>query len=70
MARRPRVFAPGLLYHVIVRGNQRRKTFRGDDDYKAYLDRLEHYVRIYAYCLMPNHFLCGAPHKTWLFIKQ
>jgi putative transposase len=60
MARRPRVFASGLLYHVIVRGNQRRKTFRSDDDYKAYLERLEKYrakfrVRIYAYCLMPNH---------------
>jgi REP element-mobilizing transposase RayT len=60
MSRRPRVFAPGLLYHVIVRGNQRRKTFRCDDDYKAYLDRLQKYrakcnVRIYAYCLMPNH---------------
>jgi REP-associated tyrosine transposase len=60
MARRPRVFAAGLLYHVIVRGNQRRKTFQHDDDYRAYLDRLEKYrsqcqVRIYAYCLMPNH---------------
>jgi putative transposase len=60
MARRPRVFAAGLLYHVIVRGNQRRKTFRTEDDYQAYLDRLEKYrakfrVRIYAYCLMPNH---------------
>jgi REP element-mobilizing transposase RayT len=38
MARRPRVFAPGLLYHIIVRGNQQQKTFRSDDDYKAYLD--------------------------------
>ncbi len=60
MARRPRVFAPGLLYHIIVRGNQRQKTFRSDNDYKAYLDRLEKYhvrfrVRVYAYCLMPNH---------------
>jgi putative transposase len=60
MARRPRVFAAGLLYHVIVRGNQQRKTFRHDDDYRAYLVRLEKYraqcqVRIYAYCLMPNH---------------
>jgi len=60
MARRPRVVAPGLLYHVIVRGNRQRKTFRGDEDYQAYLDRLEHYrakfnVRVYAYCLMPNH---------------
>ena len=60
MARRPRVFAPGLLYHVIVRGNHRQKTFRFAEDYKAYLDRLERYrskfgIRIYAYCLMPNH---------------
>lgn len=60
MARRPRVFAPGLLYHVIVRGNQQRKTFRSEGDYEAYLDRLEYYrtrfrLRIYAYCLMPNH---------------
>lgn len=60
MARRPRVFAPGLLYHVIVRGNQRRLTFRNHDDYRAYLDRLDKYraqcrVRVYAYCLMPNH---------------
>jgi REP element-mobilizing transposase RayT len=60
MARRPRIFLPGLLYHVIVRGNQRRTTFRSDDDYKAYLDRLAIYrakfsLRIYAYCLMPNH---------------
>ena len=43
MARHPRVCAAGLLYHVIVRGNQRRKTFRCDDDYRAYLDRLEKY---------------------------
>jgi REP element-mobilizing transposase RayT len=60
MARRPRVHSPGLLYHVIVRGNHRRKTFLDDRDYRAYLDRLAHYrkrfaARIYAYCLMPNH---------------
>ncbi len=60
MARRPRLFASGLLYHVIVRGNQRQKTFRSAEDYQAYLERLESYrnkhrVRIFAYCLMPNH---------------
>ncbi len=60
MARRPRLFAPGLLYHVIVRGNQRRKTFVDDRDYRAYLERLARYRRkyditLYAYCLMPNH---------------
>ena len=60
MARRPRVFAAGLLYHVIVRGNQRQKTFLSNQDYQAYLARLAKYQRrygvlIYAYCLMPNH---------------
>jgi REP element-mobilizing transposase RayT len=37
MARRPRVLAPGLLYHVIARGNQRQRTFLTDLDYRAYL---------------------------------
>ena len=60
MARRPRLLAAGLLYHVIVRGNQRQRTFASDDDFKAYLDRMDRYrakckVRIYGYCLMPNH---------------
>jgi len=60
MARRPRVFAPQVLYHVIVRGNHRRATFRTPADYQAYLERLARYlsqcqVRLWAYCLMPNH---------------
>jgi putative transposase len=60
MARRPRLFAPGLLYHVIARGNQRQLTFLTDRDYHAYLVRLAAYhtrysVKLYAYCLMPNH---------------
>ncbi len=60
MARRPRVFAPGLLYHVIARGNHRQKTFLHEQDYQAYLERIAKYRRkhgvvIHAYCLMPNH---------------
>jgi REP element-mobilizing transposase RayT len=60
MARRPRLSAPGLLYHVIARGNQRQTTFLGDGDYDAYLHRLGLYrarydVSLHAYCLMPNH---------------
>jgi REP element-mobilizing transposase RayT len=60
MARRPRIIAPGLLYHVIARGNQRRPTFLTPLDYDAYLVRLAAYrerygVRLFAYCLMPNH---------------
>ena len=54
------MFAPGLLYHVIVRGNQRQATFLTAADYQAYLDRLatyrqKHGVRVWAFCLMSNH---------------
>jgi REP element-mobilizing transposase RayT len=60
VARRPRLFVPGLFYHVIVRGNQKQKTFLVDQDYQAYLERLAKYrkkydIVLYAYCLMPNH---------------
>ena len=60
MARRPRLFAPGVLYHVIVRGNQRQKTFTSASDYQAYLERLAKYRKqygytVYAFCLMSNH---------------
>ena len=50
MARRPRLFAAGVLYHVIVRGNQRQKTFTSDSDYQAYyLERLARYRKKYDY---------------------
>ena len=63
MSRRPRLFARGVLYHVIVRGNQRQKTFFNDSDYQAYLERIGRYgkktsVTVHAYWLMPNHWLC------------
>lgn len=60
MARRPRIFGSGLLYHVIVRGNHRQPTFLTDRDYRAYEARLARYrardgAQLWAYCLMPNH---------------
>lgn len=60
MARPPRVEFPGALYHVIVRGNERKAVFRDDADRELYLRRLRHYrerfeFRLLAYCLMTNH---------------
>jgi len=60
MARPPRIELPGVLYHVIARGNQRRHVFRGQADYEVYLARLHRYQDryqfvLYAYVLMPNH---------------
>jgi REP element-mobilizing transposase RayT len=60
MARKPRVEFDGAFYHVIVRGNQRQKTFHDEHDRQSYLQRIEHYrqrygFRLYAYVLMANH---------------
>jgi len=60
MARPLRIDAPGLLHHVIVRGNERRSIFRDDRDRGAYLLRLEKArvrfdFRLLAYCLMTDH---------------
>jgi putative transposase len=60
MARLARVVAPGYPHHVTQRGNRRQSTFFEKTDYQFYLDLLaewcpKHGVRIWAYCLMPNH---------------
>jgi len=60
MARIARVIAPGLPHHVTQRGNRRQQTFFNDEDYHAYLDLMAEWcgklrVKIWAYCLMPNH---------------
>jgi REP element-mobilizing transposase RayT len=60
MARPPRLEFPGALYHVTVRGNEKRAVFRDDVDRRQYLDRLAHYrerfrFQLLAYCLMTNH---------------
>jgi putative transposase len=61
MARRPRLYIPGLTLHVVQRGNNRGKVFRDPSDYRFFLKLLRHEsmhygVAIHAYALMPNHF--------------
>ncbi len=60
MARPLRIEFPGALYHVIVRGNERKAVFRDDADREFYLRRVAHYREkfgfgLLAYCLMTNH---------------
>jgi len=60
MPRRPRLHAPGLLYHLMVRGNNGQAIFLNAADYEACLRALqttrERYpFALYAYVLMPNH---------------
>jgi putative transposase len=61
MPRHPRVYAQGLLYHVMARGNDGRTIFLKDRDYEAFLEglataRKRYPFYLYAYVLMPNHF--------------
>jgi len=60
MARKPRIYYPGALYHVMARGNGKQQIFLDDEDYLAYqafvVDALIHAGhRLHAYCWMSNH---------------
>ncbi|MES9855030.1 MAG: transposase [Sedimenticola sp.] len=68
MSRLPRIVIPGHPHHVTQRGNRREKVFFKDGDYAPYKNLLSEAAQkakteIWGYCLMPNHYLCGAPHK-------
>ena len=60
MARIARVVVPGYPHHITQRGNRRQPTFFGPEDYEAYVALMSEWcaqcgVRVWAYCLMPNH---------------
>jgi len=57
-ARKPII--DGEIYHLITRGNNRKKVFWDEDDYQVYLDLIKEYkerypLELFHYCLMPNH---------------
>ena len=60
MPRPPRADEAGAIYHVLNRGNARRKIFLKEGDYEAYerilVEGLERYpIDLMAYQWMPNH---------------
>ncbi len=60
MPRRPREDIEDCLYHVIARGNDRKKVFLDNEDHRFYLEKIRYYAKkydltFYAFCLMPNH---------------
>ena len=61
MPRPPRIEFEGALYHVMARGNGRKRIFLADDDHLRFLRQLRdnlqtHDVVLHAYVLMPNHY--------------
>lgn len=60
MGRTRRVSYPGLIYHIINRGNNRQAIFLEREDYLHYLGLIKRYkekyeFQVFAYCLMTNH---------------
>jgi putative transposase len=61
MPRTSRRLAGGLIYHLINRGNDKKVVFHKRLDYEAFLDLMAMAkercpLKLFAYCLMPNHF--------------
>jgi putative transposase len=60
MPRGPRLDAPGVLHHVMIRGIERRPIFKDDRDRDDFLRRLATLasaagLTVYAWALLPNH---------------
>jgi putative transposase len=63
MPRQARLDAPGTLHHVMAGGIEGADIFRTDKDREDFLNRLAEQceteaLRVYAWALIPNHFLC------------
>ncbi len=60
MPRIPRQLSASGVYHVMIRGNERKNIFLNDNDKIRFLDTIQRMKSnqeydIYAYCLMDNH---------------
>ena len=60
MPRGPRLDAPGVLHHVMVRGIERRALFREERDRADFVDRVAALAEtkgwtVVAWALLPNH---------------
>jgi len=60
MAKTKRLVFDNACCHVMVRGNRKQNVFVDESGYTKYRKILMHYkrkhkLRLYAYCLMPNH---------------
>ena len=60
MARKPRAQYPGMIYHVMNRGDRREAIFKDDHDRERFRATLAEVCaktswQVHAFCLMPNH---------------
>jgi len=54
------IFEENQLYHIYNQGNNRKKIFFNEKNYKLFQNKIEIFINPYAdiiaWCLMPNHF--------------
>lgn len=60
MPRQARIYSETGIYHIMTRGNEKKKIFLDDEDRRHFIYTLfekasEEESDIYAYCLMDNH---------------
>ncbi|MGD9038947.1 MAG: transposase [Desulfobacteraceae bacterium] len=60
MPRKARIDAPGALHHIIIRGIEKKPTFRDNQDKRNFLERfgrviLETSTKCYGWALLTNH---------------
>lgn len=60
MPRQPRLHSPSGIYHVMMRGNEKKDIFIVDEDREKLLDilfnkKIVSKYKLFAYCLMDNH---------------
>ena len=70
MSRPLRIEYTGAWYHIMNRGRRGDNVFEGKEDCEIFVALLKEAaelwdVRISAYCLMDNHYLCGVPYSKW-----
>ena len=76
MPRKPRQLIAEGYYHVLARGNDRRRLFVTDEDRRRYLTLVADYthrysVSVFHYCLMTNHVhLLVQPQKDGAALTQ
>ncbi len=60
MPRVARVAPKGYIYHILIRGNNRKNVFKEEADYQKSIDIILRYkekflFKLYHYVLMTNH---------------
>ena len=75
MPRRARIVTIGYPHHITQRGNYKQTVFTNNSEYIKYLKWLDdcakkYYLRILAYCLMPNHVhIVAIPDEEYSLAK-